>query len=290
LTGRLLKGDCLELMEGMPDKSVDSIITDPPYLYLKHKLDRPFDEKKVFSEWDRIVKDDGFLVFFGRGGSFHRWNYLLNEMGWEFKEEIVWDKKITTSPFLPIGRKHETISVLSKKGKMRQHKIPYLDIRKYDPERMQNDFKRIVSSVKQPEKLKAIDEFLKTNQLPLNQAHTMKHGITVTKFKESPREITGLNGIVNGMKEQSIIVEQAPHYKMQHPTQKPVRLMERLILCVTDENQTVLDPFMGSGSTGVACVNTNRNFIGMELDDEYFKIAQERVNEAVGKEKQMSLF
>ncbi|MFT8477716.1 MAG: DNA methyltransferase [Liquorilactobacillus sp.] len=65
-----------------------------------------------------------------------------------------------------------------------------------------------------------------------------------------------------------------------HPTQKPVDLLKYLINKLTDESNTVLDPFMGSGSTGVACVNTNRDFIGMELDDEYFKIAQKRIREA----------
>lgn len=63
-----------------------------------------------------------------------------------------------------------------------------------------------------------------------------------------------------------------------HPTQKNLKLMEELVKIHTDENDTVLDCFMGSGTTGVACVNTNRNFIGIELDDNYFKIAEERIN------------
>ena len=63
-----------------------------------------------------------------------------------------------------------------------------------------------------------------------------------------------------------------------HPTQKNLKLMEELVKIHTDENDTILDCFMGSGTTGVACVNTNRNFIGIELDDNYFKIAEERIN------------
>ena len=117
----LKQGDCLELMKEIPDKSVDAIVTDPPYEYLKHKLDRPFDEQAVFNEWDRIVKDDGFLVFFGRGASFHRWNYLLNEMGWNFKEEIVWDKRRNSNPFGKLQRIHETVSVLTKKERSENH-------------------------------------------------------------------------------------------------------------------------------------------------------------------------
>ena len=75
---------------------------------------------------------------------------------------------------------------------------------------------------------------------------------------------------------------------MQHPTQKPVRLLERLMVLVTQENALVLDPFMGGASTGVACINTGRKFIGMELYDQYFDIAKSRIETAL-KEKQQDL-
>jgi DNA modification methylase len=77
--------------------------------------------------------------------------------------------------------------------------------------------------------------------------------------------------------------------KSIHPTQKPVALLEFLIKTYTNENETVLDNCMGSGSTGVACVNTNRNFIGIELDENYFKISQDRINTTI-KEKEREFF
>ena len=91
--------------------------------------------------------------------------------------------------------------------------------------------------------------------------------------------------ITQGYKEKDImripeIIEEASIRNANHPTEKPVRLMERLIALVTDEDDLVLDTFMGSGSTGVACLNTNRRFIGMELDEVYFATAQKRMNEA----------
>lgn len=91
--------------------------------------------------------------------------------------------------------------------------------------------------------------------------------------------------ITQGYKEKDImripeIIEEASIRNANHPTEKPVRLMERLIALVTDEEDLVLDTFMGSGSTGVACLNTNRRFIGMELDEVYFATAQKRMNEA----------
>ena len=112
---KIYNEDCLEGMKRIPDKSIDLIVTDPPYLYLNHKLDKSFDEDELFKEWLRVLKDKGFVVIFGRGESFYRWNTKLISLGFEFKEEIIWDKRKTTSSVLPIGRKHETISILTKK-------------------------------------------------------------------------------------------------------------------------------------------------------------------------------
>lgn len=89
-----------------------------------------------------------------------------------------------------------------------------------------------------------------------------------------------LKNIVEGLKEKDVIEVKPIHYKMKHPTEKPVELMERLINLVSNQEHTILDCFMGSGSTGVACINTNRNFIGIELDKKYFDIAKERIENA----------
>ena len=111
---RIEQGDCIELMKSIPDKSIDMIFTDPPYLYLKHKLDAQFPEQKFFEECWRILKDDSILSFFGRGKSFYRWNYICEQIGFEFKEEIIWYKKYCSSPVLTLQRVHETISILQK--------------------------------------------------------------------------------------------------------------------------------------------------------------------------------
>lgn len=107
--------DCLEHMRGMVSRGerVDAIITDPPYLYLKHKLDRPFNEREFFELASKITDK---IVFFGRGDSFYKWNLLCAEFGFEFKEEIVWDKRQTSSPLNQVGRIHELVSVRAKKG------------------------------------------------------------------------------------------------------------------------------------------------------------------------------
>ena len=90
---QLFNLDNSELITKMEDESIDVILTDPPYLYLKNqKLDRPFDEQLFFSECKRVLAKDGFIVMFGRGISFYRWNGILDSLGFVFKEEIVWDK------------------------------------------------------------------------------------------------------------------------------------------------------------------------------------------------------
>lgn len=107
--------DCLEFMRGMVERGerVDAIITDPPYPYLNHKLDRKFNEREFFELASKITDK---IVFFGRGDSFYKWNLLCAEFGFEFKEEIVWDKGMPSSCVQKIGRRHETISVRVKKG------------------------------------------------------------------------------------------------------------------------------------------------------------------------------
>ena len=96
---KIYKVDCLEFMKGMQDNSVDLIVTDPPYLYLDHKLDRPFDEQLFFEQAKRVLKSESMLVFFGRGASFYKWGYTCSQLGFEFLEEIIWEKKCGSSPF-----------------------------------------------------------------------------------------------------------------------------------------------------------------------------------------------
>lgn len=274
----LKKGDCLELMKDIPDKSVDAVVTDPPYEYLNHRLDKHFDETTVFREWNRIMKDDGFILFFGRGESFHRWNYLLNKKGWNFKEEVIWNKRRTSSPMLPIGRVHETISILSKNGKVNKVKVPYIEKNKYDLKKIVGDVKRVSSALNNLSELSMISKYLETGENSYTSVSA--NGITLSrKTNTNNKGVDTVKGFVEGRVEQDVIEQPAirNRKKQFHPTQKPTPLMERLINLVSDEGNVILDPFMGSGSTGVACVNTNRNFIGIELDSEYFNLAKERI-------------
>lgn len=279
----LWQGDCLELMKDIPDGSIDAIVADPPYKYLKNqKLETEWDEDAVFEQWNRILSEKGFIVIFGRGESFYRWNTKLINMGFNFKEEVIWNKRYTSSPMTPVLRVHETVSILTKKGKVNRSKIPYLESNQFDLYKIQNDLGVIRSALNKHEKFERIWSFLQTNNLNYADGDYHPNGFstTIANIKDAPRYLVTTKSIITGKYEQSIMeVKRDGRKTIVHPTQKPVRLMERLISLVSDEGSAVLDPFMGSGSTGVAAINTGRNFIGMELDEEYFEIAKNRILE-----------
>lgn len=279
---KIYNQDCLEGIREIADNSINVILTDPPYLYLNHKLDRPFDENELFKEWDRVLKEDGFIVLFGRGESFYRWNYMLNQMGWKFKEEIIWNKRSVSNPLNPLARVHETISILSKKGSLKKHKVPYTTMRKYDIDGIVSDVKRLRSALNSHKAFDELLEFLETgeeNMKPITIKNTITTGPT---RKSSSREVVLLKSITVGMNEQSIInIGRVGRKSLIHPTQKPVELIERLLMCVSKENDTVLDCFVGSGSTPIACINQNLNYIGFEIDEEYYINAKERIEKHI---------
>jgi site-specific DNA-methyltransferase (adenine-specific) len=297
----------------IPDNHIDCILTDPPYLYLKNKkLDRPFDEDLFFSECKRVLKKEGFIVLFGRGTSFYRWNTSLSNLGFKFKEEIIWDKSYTNSPVAVLNRIHETISIHTIKGKINRTKIPYIEMKKENIHSIFMDIKRLSAALNNTQALHELLEFIKNNQknissvqvgndlsVPLEivkgdipsiiRTDKGKPKAETTTFKaiSSTRRIECdlMQSILFGMCEKSIIKESPNRYTSFHPTQKPVRLLERLLALTTKPGDIVLDPFAGSGSTGVACYNTGRNFICYEIDEEYYNIASARLKEAMRQRK-----
>lgn len=267
--------DCLEFMKGMESNSVDLVLTDPPYLYLKHKLDRAFDEELFFSEAFRILKDDSFICYFGRGASFYKWGYICQQLGFEFLEELIWDKVRISSPFGNIMRQHETIAVWRKGSKQLNKihidKIEY-DLQSGEVQKLISDNKRIMSDLK---KINTFEDFEKWKTEKTETKH--KHSITAGDIKKAQRGLSTLKSYQNGKVLSSIIRVNREHYTMEHPTQKPLELMDILVKLCSSENEIIFDPFLGSGSTAIACLNTNRNYIGCEIDKEYFEIATKRI-------------
>lgn len=234
----LYNGDCLEVMKNIADKSVDMVLCDLPYGTTSNKWDIIIPFNELWEQYDRICKDNAMICLFG---SQQFSSLLVASNVKEFRHEWIWIKN-RGSNFANTVREpmkeHEHILCFSK-GKWTYNKQMQ--------ERTGGGSERVKYNVKFESKSDNYREFEKRleNKLP-----EMRVPSSWQKFNVE----VGL-----------------------HPTQKPVALLEYLIRTYTNEGETVLDNTMGSGSTGVACVNTGRNFIGIELDEKYFKIAKERI-------------
>lgn len=241
-------GDCLQIMGGViPDKSIDLILTDPPYGTTACKWDIVIPFEPMWEQLKRIIKPNGAILLFGSEPFSSHLRLSNLKM---FKYDWVWDK-ITPSGHVSAKlkpmKRHEIISVFSNgtTANLSKKLMPYF-----------------------PQGLIAFNKIIDTSRKKLeneqNQfrrdSHKKNH---FQEFTNYPKSIISIN------KELSKI--------SVHPTQKPVALLEYLIKTYTLENETVLDFTMGSGSTGVACKNLNRNFIGIEKDEKYFEIAEKRI-------------
>lgn len=253
-TIQLYKGDCLEIMKDIPDKSVDMILCDLPYGVLnksnksaKWDCVIPFD--KLWECYESVIKDNGAIVLFGQG-MFSAKLMLSNEKLWRYN--LIWKKGNRVSGFLN-----------SKKCPLRNHEdilVFYKKLPTYNPQM-------------------TIGE--KCHKRGFGEHKNMQR--CYGKFYDKPTVLSNEKYPI------SIINIGKEHPQVLHSAQKPVALLEYLIKTYTNDGETVLDNCMGSGSTGVACIKTNRNFIGIELNDEYFEIAQERIRNAQDAPKQLSL-
>jgi site-specific DNA-methyltransferase (adenine-specific) len=282
MINQIIHGDCFDVLKNIPNGSIDAVITDPPYKYLKHKLETDWDEKIFFTEVLRTLKKDSFLIFFGRGESWFRWNYLCQELGLKFKEEIIWDKVRTSNPLCQMPRSHENIAIYvnGSRGlnKVRIDKIDYDLIS--NPRAIVNDFRRILSTIKL---INSWEDFLLFKEGRLNKSEkTYLTEVTIQggKKKFDPGSTT-LNSHTVGRIMPSIFRCLNDHYGYVHPTQKPLFLIQKLIELITNPSDLVLDPFCGSGTTALACKELGRNYICIEKELEYYQIACNRLDQPI---------
>lgn len=247
----IYKGDCLEVMDVLIKEGikVDAVICDPPYGTTRCKWDSviPFD--KMWDKINLLIKDKGACVIFGSEpfSSKLRLSNIDN-----YKYDWIWNKKKPSNFQLmnfQCGRIHENISIFSKA------KAVYVkngNVMTYNPQKELRD---------SPKK---ISHSYYGNNSTLREGHTIKDiGEKVYEYRNPYSILEFSNAKTKGR---------------LHPNQKPLELMEYLVKTYTNENEIVLDFTMGSGSTGVACMNTGRKFIGIELDDTYFNIAKDRIS------------
>lgn len=292
----LSNADNLDIMKFLGDESLDIICIDPPYLYLKNqKLERVFDEQKFFSECKRLLTKKGFIVMFGRGESFYRWNTLLADLGFIFKEEIVWDKMRITSPMNALGRRHETVSIFTKKdGKVNKIKRPLIEAYKFEPKKIEETIYRLQTTFGNRETFDLLKEYYSSGLYHNDEGNERKFNPTLqTDIKKANRTVQFAIKLEEGVMEKSVIQETHDRETI-HPTQKPVRLLERLLNLVLPKDKkkiVIADFFAGSMSCMEAVINLqnqnpDKDFTGIatEIDEEYFLAGKERIENILNKE------
>lgn len=267
----LRQGDCLELMKEIPDSSIDLILCDLPYGTTACKWDIviPFD--KLWEQYNRIIKDNGVIVLFG---SQPFTSSLIMSNIKNFKYEWIWEKQKASNfmgaKYQPL-KYHENTCVFSKET--HNYYPQKYKVLEFEEIKQMNDKElKQVFETRDYDRFGKVDRRKTINNPKTNKEHIGNEIIRIRNADDGyryPKSVLKINKEIN---------------TNLHPTQKPVTLLEYLIKTYTNEGATVLDNCMGSGSTGVACVNTGRNFIGIELDENYFNIAKERINNAVRQE------
>ena len=243
----LYHGDCLEVMKDIPDKSVDMILCDLPYGTTACKWDSVIPFELLWECYKRIIKDDGAIVLFGTQPFT---TDLINSNRKWFRHINYWNKEncgnFAIAKYRPLAVVEEI--VVFSNGKLT-----------YNPQMVQAEDKN-----KRPRKNGSKTKEDSTQSISSGYNRVSKTHNENLRFPKNLLTYNNRKGELNST-------------KRLHPTQKPVDLLEWLIKTYTNECETVLDNCMGSGSTGVACANTNRKFIGIELEENYFNIAKERI-------------
>lgn len=252
----LYHGECLDVMKSIADGSVDMVLCDLPYGTTACAWDAviPFDQ--LWEAYRRVVRADGAVVLTAA----QPFTTVLAASNLSaFRYSLVWNKKFAgnfvQAKRMPL-RTHEDILVFCTSGKSPRY-FPQMTARDAPIKKGGNKQSSAIP-IRITEASKAFGAEGKT--------YDEKHPISILEFSNRGKGDRG-----------------------DHPTQKPVALMEYLIRTYTNEGDTVLDNTMGSGTTGVACANTGRKFIGIERDEKYFEIAKKRCEDAVNP-KQNEMF
>lgn len=296
----LMFGDCLERMKEIPDGSVDMVLCDPPYGTMKgidgvnHGLsgktewDNAISPQAIFEECNRILRTNGALILFSQEPYTSR---LITEAhgNLPFSYRLIWLKD------------HFANSLLAKKAPVSYFEDLVVFFKKYDTlaqHPLRDYARKIMEHI--GESRRQIDEKLghqganhffriKSTQFKLCTKKTYNqiidhYGLGTCEWLMSYEEMLEIDhrfarrfNLADGAKYKSNVLQYKKDYTGLHPTQKPVLLLEDLIKTYSNHDDTVVDFTMGSGTTGVACRNTNRKFIGIEMDRTYYGIACGRI-------------
>ena len=279
---KIVHSDCLLTLDKIESSSVDCIITDPPYFldglesnWNLEKLHQLKDKAKVIGglpvgmKFDpqqgkrlqefmslvaqnlfRVLKPGGFFLCFSQGRLYHRMVMAIEEAGFEIRDMIIWKKTGQAKAF------------------SQDHFVKKMKISEKEKEAILKS----LANRKTPQ--------LKSESEPIVLAQKPKEGTFINNWIKWETGLINIDKSLNGNFPSTIMDVRKPtskERKINHMTLKPVKLIENLALIFSKKNQVILDPFMGSGTTGIACLNTDRKFIGIEINDYYFSLAESRL-------------
>lgn len=240
--------DCLSGMKKIPDKSIDLICCDLPYGLSSCKWDIPLPLDSLWKEYMRIIKDNRAILLFGAEPFSSK--LRLSNLSW-FKYDLIWDKRkitgFTNAKLKPLSQ-HEVISVFSNGKTANGSKNNML----YNPQGL-IEVNRVCKNIKR-----------RDGEMSFKRPHALTAKSYTQKYTNYPTTIIHFDRGCGWV----------------HPTQKPVALIEYLIKTYSNEGDLVLDNCMGSGTTAIAAIKTNRHFIGFEIEDRFFDICQKRIKAA----------
>jgi len=244
MINQIFNEDCLEWMKRIPDGSIDCIITDPPYWTTACKWDTVIPFEPMWEQLNRIIKPNGAIVLFGSepfSSALRMSNINQYKYDWVWNKDKAWN--VMCASYQPM-KVHENIVIFSKSKSV---------------------FNKQMTDAKRENIRPSGKEYKNRDSIVWMQ--NWKHSESRDNTKRNPKSIINISSVSG----------ECNNINRVHPTQKPVALIEYLIKTYTNEWETVLDFTIGSGTTAIACINTNRNYIGFELDKLYFDIANERI-------------
>lgn len=253
----LMLGDCLERMKEIPDGYIDMVLCDLPYGTTACKWDNTIPFELLWKQYKRVIKLNGAIVLFGIEpfSSYLRCSNIKN-----YKHEWYWNK-INAANF--VQAKNHPLKIVENIIVFSYGKVNYNPIMVENSDEYARELKKKHLNKKESSITQTVDD----------KYFSMASGKFLVQSDEKyayPKNILTFSKFGGECNSKHRL----------HPTQKPVALLEYLIKTYTNEGETVLDNCMGSGSTCVACLNTGRNFIGIELDEHYFNVAKERIEKA----------
>ena len=298
---QLMLGDCLERMKEIPDGSVDMILTDPPYGTVKGmvlkgqtkdttKWDTTISREEMLSECNRVLRTNGCLVLFSQDP--YTYELVANaHNNVPFSYRLTWLKDHFASPLsankAPVNYTEDICVFFKKYDQLNQHPLRGYVFTLFDF--IGKNKKQLFAEMKH----QGVCHFMRYETMQFGLCTEKTYNELISMYSIGEQEwfkpysyLTEVNRKfsrkfnLQGKKFKSNVLSYKKDYQGLHPTQKPVLLLEDLIKTYTNEGDQVLDFTMGSGSTGVACKSLGRKFIGIEMDEAYFKIAKERINNA----------